>query len=457
MKYFNIFTVFLLISYNSYAGSCSSGVLEDFKSEVKTSVYLAEGLELVKEFTGTKEVAIEAPYPSIKSVTDCLTAYENRAAYRSCSDVFTAATKFSEIVKKAGSSINPYIFSDMDKDGIIIPDAVINFYTKYEGVPLTGGYFGELSLAYAEAAKLAEARTDVVAVTGGFTDYFTKMLEISTKCNTNDGVPTYQDPKVKPESVDGYAIVDVYKNGAKTCSFIVSIDEKSEIRLKVPDLFKKCVKESDAVITNIEQKNDDSLLVSKKVAGLTSDFVSNVIDAPIKAIATEEKVEAVKALLDGLDMGVSGGNLSMAASVSISDINFDNISSLNPTILKIVALCEYGVSAENYASDFETKFLPEWNNIEGDTVSADDGKHGGYYRAMYFYQLQNSLNYPVLKKLHKEVKNGTISNADLISWSGKALAICSLNYPTYWNPAYIYDYIADEHLDDSSAIPSWDI
>ncbi len=441
------------MSYNSYAGSCSSGVLEDFKSEVKTSVYLAEGLEVVKELAATKKVGIkanEAPYPSIKSVTDCLTAYENRAAYRSCSDVFSAATKFSEQVKEVGAL-------DTYKDGIIIPDSVINFYTKYAGVPLTGGYFGELSLADADAAKLAEARTDVVAVTGGFTDYFTKMLEITTNCNTNDGVPTYQDPKVSPESGDGYAIVDVYKNGAKTCSFIVSIDAKSEIRLKVPDLFKKCVKESDAFITNIEQKNDDRLLVSKKVAGLTSDFVSNVIDAPIKAIASEEKVEGVKALLDGLDMGFTGGNLSLAASVSISDINFDKINSLNPTILKIVALCEYGVSAENYASDFETQFLPEWNNIEGDTVSADNGKHGGYYRAMYFHQLQSSLNYPSLKKLHKEVKNGTISNADLSSWSGKGLAICYMNYPTYWNPAYIYDYIADGHLDDSSAIPSWDI
>ncbi|MBA2405552.1 MAG: hypothetical protein H0V66_12320 [Bdellovibrionales bacterium] len=208
------------------------------------------------------------------------------------------------------------------------------------------------------------------------------------------------------------------------------------------------------MVAHIEERDVVSgLLLSKKVAASSDQFIAQSLDQPVRAVASKENAEIVNSLLDGLDAGVMG-SLNLAANVKPSDFNFKKISSLDATTLKIVEYCEYGANPTN--PDSHTAFLEEWNSgVISDPVSADNSRGGNYYWAMYFHQYQNMLFYPQLKKLHDKYKKGLITNDDLYNWSGEGYALCYFNYPSYWQASFMFDYIADGVIDDRTAIPSW--
>lgn len=455
---------FLLISITSseaYAAGCSHQVVKDFTEGVKTSVYNTEGV-LIEGRSEMDFILLGAVklYPDIKTTVNCLAAYKVSAAFPSCADVFTKANEFSFSVRAGLISVTDTTASQSSEreafmvSGTSAPAEVIEYYRMYPGIPSTGGYFyGVAATELLKEIVILEpgVEEDVVPVEGGYIDYFDKISEITEKCNQESGIATYKDPGLV-NNRDGLAVLDVYKKSKKTCSFMVTVKNK-EVRFKVPAAFRKCVEDSDAMIANIEEREDSGKLVSKKVAGGAAQFVGASLDQPVRAIASVENSEIVNSLLDGLDTGALG-SLNLAANVKPSDINFLNIASLDKTTLNIVKYCEWGAAPES--SDDDNAFLEEWNSgVLADAVSADNSRGGNYYWAMYFHQYQNMLFYPNLKKLHDKYKKGLITNDDLSNWSGEAYAMCLLNYPTYWNSAFLFDYILDLKLDDRTTIPSW--
>lgn len=460
MKSLILLNLVAVCSLSAYGGTCSYGLIDSVREGVKTQVYDYEKVPYLNndvKFLIIKDDKMQ-PYPNVKDTQDCLVSYSAKAAKTSCSDTFALATQFNNTIL-AGKVENPYGMTDMNPAGTTIPQSVLDYYRSYKN-PKDGAFF-DGSTAFVlnqEGFELVKGVAPILDAGGkvevSYSSYFTKMLDLVSNCNTADKVPTYKDPAVSTDTGDGFAIVDVFKSGAKTCSFVVSI-KNSKISFKVPREYHKCVKESDAMITNIEQKDADGFLISKKVSGTPDRFVANTQEVSPRIFASKENAEAVSALMSAMDTGaVSPSSLANAVSVSTADINFDKISSLDPTILKVVAICEWGVDPSNYAEDFQS-FLADWNDMEGDVVSAMKGNNGGYYRAMYLHQLQNSKSYPNAAKLLAQVKSGAISEDDLWNWSSKGLAVCYMNYPTDWIDAFIIEYIKKGNLEDRSLIPSW--
>lgn len=464
MKMKQLILFSMCVSGSAYA-ACSQQVISDFTSAVKNTVYTAENVVLkdVRDEGFLIKLGEDKLYPSILDTENCLKSFAVNAAMSSCRDVFTKASDFSGMVKNGD-----IVASDtsgaggggaevMMDAGMTAPSDIIAYYKAYKA-PTTGGYYGGLGVELLERVEIvkgveapAEVRESDEPV-GGYQDFFASITEITEKCNISSGIPTYKAPEVV-DTKNAIAIVNVYKSGRQTCSFIVEV-KKNAVRFPVPGPFKKCVKESDAMIAKIEQVDSDSgEIISKTVADSSTNFIGSSINDPVKVTASTENTEIVNSLLDSLDQGVIG-NLGMASTIKPADINYLSLASLDKTILEIVGYCEYGVNPDD--ANGWNEFVEYWKSgVVADGVSADNSRNANYYWAMYFHQYQNMLFYPKLKELHSQYKRGLITKADLYNWDGKALALCSFNYPTYWNSAYLFDYIADLKLDDRSTIPSW--
>jgi hypothetical protein len=428
MKKFIPLLTFIL-SLNAQATECSFGVLDTYSEGLSAQAIKNEtGMDTVVggEVKISKVWGAAAYYPAVQEVKDCVETFKIGAAPVSCKAIFTSALEFSSQVNIPGWS-GTVGASDMFPTGYIVPEEVVTFYRNYKA-PTSGDYYAQLVKAGSTGG-----------IPGGYVDYFTKMADLAENCNQTRSVPVYKSPDFSPEKGKSFAIVDVYNNGTLSCSFMTSIVD-SQIRIEVPKVYHACVKAGDTFLTRIEAKDDvTGLLVTKTAIGGPDEFVSTNKNSAYKVVASEDNNTKVREVVDALDLGAKGINLSSVSQIGTSDIDFDNIASLDPVIFKIVAICEAGVDPANYEGELESWYLAEWNDMAGDVVSADDGNHGGYYRAMYYHQYKNAQTFSKLKLFHADVKNGVITNDDLSNWTNNAMAVCYLNYPLEWIPSNIFD------------------
>lgn len=426
----------LFTSLSSYGANCSYSVLEDFKDGTQNTVYTLEGYALVAEKADVMARMGDPEntpyYPDINKVTECVASYRLFAAHKNCEDILDAAELFAT---RVGLGIITGIIpvNATYPLGGTVPDEVMNFYRAFQGRPLTGDFYSNYA-------------------TDGYGTYFRKMAEVAEACLEDRDVPVHKIPDFSPSESDGFAIVDVFKNNQLSCSFMATIVD-SKIKIKVPKPFHRCVKESDAMITRIEQKDASGLLVTKTVASAPDSYISTDENATYRVVASSDNNEGVSNIISALDAG-SNISLADAVQVRIQDIPFDDVASLDPAILKIVGICESQIDPNNYAAD-EAAFLADWF-VATDDVSATTGSNGGYYRALYYHQKNNAEIYPLLKQLHQDVRDGVITNANLWNWAGNAFAVCYFNYPALWTPVYVRDFIVDGVLDRADLIdPDW--
>jgi hypothetical protein len=417
MKKLSLFLATFILNVNSYGAGCSYGLLDSFT--------FGNGITVNYEEQGqaTGIVPSTEPYPDINEINDCIVSFGVYAAPETCRSLFTRAQTFATAVNDPDWSGVVFV----GKMSYTVALSVVEYFKNFS-TPTIGGYFSDLAIS-----------GSVGGTPAGFTDFYNKLTAVTEACGEVSGVPVHKTPDFDPLSADGMAIVDVFKNSVQLCTFVTSI-KNSQIRIEVPKQYYQCVKSGDSFVTRINQRHTGTgLLVTKTALGGPDEFVATSKDAPYKAVASETNNVLVSSLMDSLDLGASAVNLSSVA--KLEDINFDDVSSLDPTILKIVAMCDWGVSSATYEADYAL-FLVDWMNMSDDVVSFVDGNVGGYYRAVYYQQLVHSQTFPKLKKLHEYVKSGAITGAQLGSWQGNALAVCYMNYPLTKVPVNIVeDYI----------------
>jgi hypothetical protein len=447
---------FSLTAFEAYASGCSNRVRDDFISGVKSLVYSAEELAIKGDAEAELLLLRKAgdSYPAIKEVSDCLAAHAVKAAFPKCVDVFEKAKEFALAVKAGKVTVNSGATDGDGKlaeAGLTAPTDVIKYYKAYPGPTLNGGYFnGADGVLFLKVEGEEEGA-------GGYSDLYSKITSITKQCNQAGGIPTYIDPKLESDNKEGSAVLDVYLGSVISCSFVVRI-VNSEVRFEVEEKYRTCVENSTSMIANIIQTDPGTgAIVSRKALAPAKEFLSTTIAEAVRVNATEEAVESINSIVDAIDTGATVNLTTVANSLKLSDIKFWDVASLDQGILDIVKYCEYGAEPGN--TDDDAAFLAVWNSGDKSLIISPDNSwginKGNYYWSMYWGQYQNAQLYPVLKTLHKEYKSGLITPFDLWNWQGDALAMCYLNYPTYWGEAYIFDFINDRKLDDRSLIPAW--
>lgn len=457
MKTLSLFIILFIATLEAHAAGCSNGVRKDFIDGVMSAVYNKEAV--VSKDAALELVPIKAEasaYPAVTDVSDCLAAHAIEAAFPKCEDIFLKAAEFAAAVKAGKVTISDSSsggggdLAKLAEAGLTAPLEVYNYYKSYPGPTLNGGYF----FGSKDLVLLIDADKDGVddnEERGGFKEMFNKLASITQKCNTAAGVPTYVDPAIDEGDVTELAVLDVYNGSAISCSFVVQVIN-GEVRFEVTDpKLRACVEKSTAMIANIEKiEQTDPLdpstrkLVTRRALAPTGDFISEVSAAPVRVSASEDDVESIDSIIDALDTGATGIDLGSAAAVKPNQINFLKIETLDALIMDQIFYCEYGGEPGNSVD--KNAFLELWNSGDPSLPISPDNSwsinKANYYWSLYAIAQQNILLYPWLKARHEEFKAGLITPDDLWNWKeGAAYTMCYFNYPTYWIPTKVFDYM----------------
>ena len=435
-----------IIGLEALAGTCSKTFFDETKRSLLPIVYSNESVLIAEnaDFNKTRKIFPEdsRPFPKISEVKNCLEAASSLLRTDNCSLLLDSANKNSNSIiefKGENSSLDPKNFMN-------------DYYPDIRYVPSKEEMLFYSTLKIKEADMLPnDFGSDF-----GYEDFFGKMPLLVKSCRDKDKIPVVTMKGISDET--GYATVDVYKSGVVGCTIVAPVID-SKVNFKVPDSLKSCVHNSDSIIISVEQKSSDGLIVNKKVAGRKEDLTSDVENETPKLIASENSVEVVDSLLTSLDEGVAVDYLSSAVAKIGKLASVPKIQDIDRKILEVVAICDgrvrinnekVGLSRDDFAIGI-VEFIRSWEDESGEIISFQSSNQG---YSKYLYQ-QFSINlelFPQLKSIFESYKAGDILNTDLRDWKGKGYAMCSMVYPAQNVPSFIFDFLKDGQIDDTSRI-----